>query len=259
MRYLVAVAVLSSVLSACGSNVETTSLESNAFRGIVSQRELDVLHGSIVSVQPREAEGPGVAPSTEVSISYQVPCTHTFEKFSYVIRNRANGEVEILTSAFATAPILVPGQLVCESIEVQMEKIALPGSISADKISLVSLKGEKTSIPSNISGFATAIGAEVVGATPLCPNSEKCLVDGTMITLRTHVGCVDSLGALTFLATQTAEGQMLGAPKLAVSALNFVNRLSMAARCERDNTIDTLISAPNFYGSVASIELTVLR
>ena len=254
MKSILTLATVSLIATACGSNSSTSELA--AARQPSSTRHAYALQGHIQAVDTQFAKAPATGMWTEVTISYQVPCSAKLESFSYRLNNSAN-HTEILASAVASSEE-ISGAMNCQSIAVVQKKVSLPGIYAATNIGLVNLDSatDKIVVPAATTSFSTIAPIEITNVQPMCPNGEKCLVNGTEVTIVAHLGCVDTLGPVTYSAEQNTSDSKL---QLAVSAVNMVHKNSANTQCFAENTETTKITLINQFVDSSDINLVIIK
>lgn len=243
--------------TACGS--KHTASQLNDSSSASSNREAYALEGRIKSVEPLSRFGSpsdAALPSfTKVTIAYDVRCSEKFEKFSKFLRYE-DLKVEIFASAIASSEPPVQGTIGCQSIGEQLETVIIRGAFSVNDVTLVNLKGEKATAPSETFKYSSDVRLEMLSAQSLCIPDAPCFTRGTAVVVRAHLsGCFDELGPVTFATSRDATSNRL---RLAVSAINLENSRSRVALCP-ERLVEAEIPLLNLSVDQSSIDFIVVK
>ena len=235
-------------LAACSTQGSDTS----TVRANAGTRIAFALPATLGDVTAQAAPSGATGLSTRIDLNFAVPCTESLETFSYNLRARDDGRVDLLVSAIATRTVQEQGTAHCQSIMLVTKSVTVPGIITSDSINLVNLKGAEATLAPTTKALKP-IGVEVVAVRSLCPQGAMCMVGGTIVTLKTTEGvsCLDKIAPVTFAYAQKADGKV----ELAVGAVDLQD--SRAVGCAAvPKTVD--ISLPMAFATLEDIKLTVV-
>jgi hypothetical protein len=235
------------VLAACGAHANDAQV-----KDAPGTKTAFALHGSLASVQAAAAQNGAAGLWTKITVNYQIPCTESLASFSYDLRNRDDGKVDLLLSAIGTRIAPQPGTAHCQSIMLVPKTVTVPGILAADAINLVNLDGPAATVPEHTAGIAP-IGLTLKSVRSLCPQGALCEIGGTVVTLETtdFVTCIDQIAPVTHAVETLADGKV----RLAVGATNMATSLALGC-VSMKKTVE--VDLPFVFASAQDIELTVV-
>lgn len=83
------------------------------------------------------------------------------------------------------------------------------------------------------------IAGELESVKPLCPAGAKCVVDGTQLSLRFTLGCLDQFGDYDYRIAQSGE--------IIFSMIGLISAESAALRCVRPSARVIKVPLPNVF------------
>lgn len=252
-----ALVLVSLFTTSCGTGESTSDLASRPSSSSL-KRHAFALEGHIKSVDTQFAKAPATGMWTEVTLAYQLPCAASMESFSYRL-NELSNSTEILASAVAS--VVEDPDTECKRITVVERKVPLPGIYAAANIDLINLRSasDHVAVPDTTVAFSTDVPLEIVSVKTLCPNGEKCVLNGTEVTVLAHLGCVDTLGPVSFASIQNSENKNHKKINLAISAVNLVNKNSATTRCFAENTQTTKFTLVSQFVDASDINLLIVK
>ncbi len=250
LRYLAVFSLLSlASLAGCAAQTADDAAGESQAEAVKARDKAFHLTATLGDVRASHAGDDALGLWTTVELDYQVSCNESLDAFSYALRSRDDGGLDLIVNAVGTRND-TPGMAHCMSIKLEKRSVTVPGILSKGDINLVNLEGTPAALLETTKSLEP-IGLRIESTRSLCPPNAMCIHGGTAIRLitTTPVSCVDNVAPIAYAVEPSANGTL----KLAVGAIRMVDERRV--RCI-SRPAEVEIELPGVYAAKETIELT---
>lgn len=253
--FAIALALAATACGTANNSSDTQGLPGSLV--VPAASTLAPVEGSIAKVEIKAAKAPAMGFWTEVTVEYMVPCTSKMESKAVSYDRRADGKIEILSSAFVSTVEIPAGTPVCQAFQMVPAVVAIPGFVSQDDLVFVNLRARAAPVPARTMSVRSVGEVKVLSTRDLCPKGALCRVGGTVVTVSAMLSsCVNTLGPVAYRAEPSEDGDSV---KLFVNAVEFNNESSLVVRCMAAKVVTAEIALPMIFADAAKIDLRIVQ